>query len=59
MYKTVIVKYHNSNENHQRTTRRAVRELVMIHPVDELGIMEELGAVATYADIKCKLAHNQ
>ena len=31
----------------------------MIHPVDELGIMEELGAVATYADIKCKLAHNQ
>ena len=24
-----------------------------------LGIMEELGAVATYADIKCKLAHNQ
>ena len=55
--RTVIVKYHNSNENHPRTTRRAVRELVMIHPVDELGIMEELGAVATYADIKCKLAH--
>ena len=54
--RTVIVKYHNSNENHPRTTRRAVRELIMIHPVDELSIMEELGAVATYADIKCKLA---
>ena len=54
--RTVIVKYHNGNENHPRTTRRAVRELIMIHPVDELSIMEELGAVATYADIKCKLA---
>ena len=56
--RTVTVKYHNHNENHLRTTRRAVRELVMIHSVDELSLMEELGAIATYADIKCKLAHN-
>ena len=57
--RTVMVKYHNGNENFPRITRRAVRELVMIHPVDELSIMEELGEVATFADIKCKLAADQ
>jgi hypothetical protein len=55
--RNVKVKYHNHNEGFSRTTDRAVRELVMIHGVDELSIMEELGAIATYADIKCKLAH--
>ena len=52
--RTVNVKYHNHNENISRTTRRAVRELVMIHAVDELNIMEELGAISTYADMKYK-----
>ena len=55
--KSVKVRYHNSNEGHSRTTERAARELVMIHGVDELSIMEELGAVACHADMRCKLAH--
>ena len=55
--RTVNVRYQNHNESHQRTTRRAVRELVMIHPADELNIMEELGEISTYADMRCKIAH--
>ena len=38
-----VVKYRNPNENVDRFTTRAVRELVMIHPVDELNLIEELG----------------
>ena len=56
--RTVHVRYHNHNENISRITRRAVRELIMIHPVDELNIMQELGEVATYADMKCRQAHD-
>ena len=55
--RNVKVRYQNHHEGHSRTTNRAVRELVLIHGVDELSLMEELGAIATYADIKCKLAH--
>ena len=55
--RSVKVRYQNHHEGHSRTTNRAVRELVLIHGVDELSLMEELGAIATYADIKCKLAH--
>ena len=36
--RTVEVRYQNHHESHQRTTRRAVRELVMIHPANELNI---------------------
>ena len=38
----VLVEYRNHNENTNRQTYRATRELVMIHPVDELSITEEL-----------------
>ena len=38
----VIVEYRNENENTNRTTYRAVRGLVLIHPVDELSLSEEL-----------------
>ena len=51
----VHVKYQNSNENIPRKTRRAVRELVVIHPIDELNLMRELGEIATFADVKRKL----
>lgn len=37
-----IVEYKNSNENTKRTTRRGVRDLVVIHPVEEIGIAAEL-----------------
>lgn len=38
----VMVEYQNSNESVKRVTHRAVRSLVMIHPVDELSVWEEL-----------------
>ena len=38
----VLVKYRNYNENTDRVTYRAVRQLVLIHPVDELSLSEEL-----------------
>ena len=38
-----------------RETRRAVRQLVVIHQVDELDILVELGNIATVADMKRKL----
>ena len=41
--RAVIVKYRNANEEVNRTTLRAVRSLVIIHRIDELDIMEELG----------------
>jgi hypothetical protein len=34
----VLVKYRNYNENTDRVTYRAVRQLVLIHPVDELSL---------------------
>ena len=51
----VIVEYINSNETVRRETRRSVRELVVIHPVDELGIVRELGEAATWVDMKRKM----
>ena len=41
--RSVTIRYRNSNEEVNRTTIRAVRSLVVIHRVDELNIMEELG----------------
>ena len=38
----VTIKYRNFNENVFRFTQRAVRELVIIHHVDELSIYEQL-----------------
>ena len=43
----VVVKYRNHNESVDRFTTRAVRELVLIHPIDEVHLMEELGKMST------------
>ena len=40
--RTVHVRYRNPTEKTDRVTRRAVRELVVIHRSDELSIFEEL-----------------
>ena len=48
----VIVEYRNHNEEFNRETRRAVRELVVIHRVDELSLIQEIGKIATIADVK-------
>lgn len=49
------VKYWNNQENVDSFTTHAVRELVLLHPVDELNLMEELGKMATVAYIKKNL----
>ena len=49
------VKYRNHNENFNRTTHRAVRQLVVIYQIDELDIIRELGEISMAADIKRKL----
>ena len=41
--RSVVVKYKNSTEGFDRTTFRAVRSLVIIHRIDEINIIEELG----------------
>ena len=53
--RVIHIRYQNSNENVQRKTRRAVRELVVIHPINELNLVTELGEIATFADLKRKL----
>ena len=42
LVREVVVEYQNYNENVKRLTTRGVRELVVIHPVDELGLVREL-----------------
>ena len=56
--RTVIVRYWNHGENVNRTTKRAVRELVLIHHIDELDIISELGAIASAVDAKKRLQIN-
>ena len=55
--RSVDVLYRNSNEAVDRTTTRAARQLIRIHSIDELDIVQELGEVATLYDIKYKLEH--
>ena len=38
----VDVEYQNSNENTKRITQRGVRDLVIVHPADELDVYERL-----------------
>ena len=40
---SVTIRYRNSTEGVNRNTTRAVRSLIVIHRIDELNIMEELG----------------
>ena len=42
LIRSVEIQYQNSNEKTKRTTKRGVRDIVVIHPVDEIGILAEL-----------------
>ena len=42
----IEIEYHNHNENVKRRTKRGAREVVVIHPIDELGIMGELSKLS-------------
>ena len=46
----VIVRYRNHQENVDQYTTRSVHDLVLIHPTDELNLMEKLGKVASIAN---------
>ena len=46
----VIVRYRNHQENVDRYTIRSIRDLMLIHPIDELNLMEELGKVTLIAN---------
>ena len=48
--RAATIRYRNAHENFDRTTKRAVRTLVLIHRVDEIDLMEELGNAVTYAN---------
>ena len=48
LVRTVDVTYQNNSEKTKRTTTRGVRELVVIHRVDELGISKELFDLASH-----------
>ena len=47
------IQYQNASENSDQITHRAVRSLVIIHRVDEIDLMEELGNAAKYTDNYC------
>ena len=40
--RVVEIEYQNVNESQKRTTKRGVRDVIVIHPVDEVGILNEL-----------------
>ena len=42
LIREVDVEYQNHNENTKRSTRRGVRDVVVIHPIEEIGIAAEL-----------------
>ena len=50
LVRSVEVEYQNSNENCKRVTTRGVRELVVVHPFDELGLSKELYDMASEAE---------
>ena len=50
LIRVVEVQYQNFKENVKRTTKRCVRELVVIHPVDEIGIQAELDDFAEQSE---------
>ena len=59
--RSAIVEYQNHNEDSKRESRRAIRDLVMVHPIDELGLIREIGEIATWVDIfksRCDLSNN-
>ena len=52
--RTATVKYQNHNIEFDRETRRSIRQLIVIHRIDELDIIHELGRIATIVDMTFK-----
>ena len=51
------VRYHNADENVNRNTNRSVRELVVIHSIDNIDISKSLGEMAIMANAKFQMSH--
>ena len=48
LIRSVGIEYKNHTENVKRTTNRGVRDIVVIHPVDEIGMNQELHNLDNY-----------
>ena len=46
LIREVMVEYQNHGEDTKRRTNRGVKELIVIHAVDEIGIAQELAEMA-------------
>ena len=46
----VTVRYRNHRKNVDRYKTRSLHDLVLINPIDELNLMEELGKLASIAN---------
>jgi hypothetical protein len=57
--RTATVKYRNHNEEFDRETRRSIRQLIVIHRIDELDIIYELGRIATIVDMKKRVRSSE
>ena len=57
-FRKAVVRYRNHTEQVNRTTFRAARSLVVIHEVDEINVMQELGEIACQVDAEKKLANS-
>ena len=53
----VVVRYRNANESVDRYTNCTVRQIVTVHPVDELSILDELGQIAARVDAQYTKEH--
>ena len=51
----VKVKYQNENESVDRETFQSVPQLVMIHPVDEIDIIQELNNIKNWYNLVAPL----
>ena len=46
------VRYRNHNEKTNRFTSHSARSLIVIHPVDEVSVMQEIGQIALEVDLE-------
>ena len=55
--RAVEIQYQNHRENAKRITNCGVRDLIVIHPIDEIGISKELQEFARHMRIKIHCLH--
>ena len=51
LVRTVEIQYQNHSEKTKRTTKRGVRDIVVIHPVEEIGLSTELNDFAKSVEL--------